>query len=166
MASYMSKIGEKFNSPAIKADAKHQRVDILTCIAIVVAVVGSQLGFPILDPLVALLIVALILRTAFGVAQDNINNILGKVPSNEISNDIKAAALSIDGVSGIHNIKINYFGPYATVDIHIEVKSNLNVAKAHEISTKVEKKIINTVNIITSVSSHICITSEKGVCFD
>lgn len=166
MTSYMAKIGQKINSPAIMADAKHQKVDILTCIAIFIGVAGSQFGFPILDPLVALLIVVLVLRTTYNVARDNINNILGKVPSEEISNDIKAAALSVDGVLGIHNIKVNYFGPYATADIHIEVDSNLNIIEAHEISTKVEKKVVNLVDIVTAVNVHVCITGEKGICID
>ena len=57
MTNYMTKTGKKINSPAIIADAKHQRVDIFTCIAIFAGVVGSQLGVPILYPLVALIIV-------------------------------------------------------------------------------------------------------------
>lgn len=93
MTNYMTKTGQKINSPAIIADAKHQRVDILTCIAIFLGVVGSQLGMPILDPLVALFIVALVLKTAFDVARDNINNILGKVPSDDILNDISKQQL-------------------------------------------------------------------------
>ena len=40
----------------------------------------------------------------------------------------------------IHDIKINYTGPYASVDLHIEVDSKLSLIKAHEISTKVEKQ--------------------------
>jgi len=125
ITNYMTKTGQKINSPAIIADAKHQRVDILTCIAIFVGVVGSQLGFPILDPVVALVIVVLVLRTAFNVAKDNVNNILGKVPSEDILNNIKAAALSVDGTLGIHDVKINYVGPYASADLHIEVDPNL-----------------------------------------
>ncbi len=166
MTNYMTKIGKKINSPAIMADAKHQRVDIFTCIAIFAGVVGSQLGLPILDPLVALFIVALVLKTAFDVAKDNVNNILGKIPSEVILNDIKAAALSVNGTSGIHDIKVNYTGPYASVDLHIEVDPVLSLIEAHEISTQVEKSIIGLVDIVTIVNVHVCITGEKGVCFD
>ncbi len=166
MTNYMTKIGKKINSPAIMADAKHQRVDIFTCIAIFAGVVGSQLGLPILDPLVALFIVALVLKTAFDVAKDNVNNILGKIPSEVILNDIKAAALSVNGTSGIHDIKVNYTGPYASVDLHIEVDPALSLIEAHEISTQVEKSIIGLVDIVTIVNVHVCITGEKGVCFD
>jgi cation diffusion facilitator family transporter len=166
MTNYMTKIGKKINSPAIMADAKHQRVDIFTCIAIFAGVVGSQLGLPILDPLVALFIVALVLKTAFDVAKDNVNNILGKIPSEVILNDIKAAALSVNGTSGIHDIKVNYTGPYASVDLHIEVDPALSLIEAHEISTQVEKSIIGLVDIVTIVNVHVCITGKKGVCFD
>ena len=86
-----------------------------------------------LDPLVALIIVVLVLRTAFEVARDNVNNIIGKVPSDHILQNIEATALSVEGVNGAHSIKINYLGPYATVDIHIEVEPNLTVVEAHKI---------------------------------
>jgi cation diffusion facilitator family transporter len=166
MTNYMTKIGNKINSPAIIADSKHQRVDILTCIVIFIGVIGSQLGLPILDPLVALLIVVLILKTAFDITKDNVNNILGKVPSEDILNHIKVAALSVFGVSGIHDIKINYIGPYASVDLHIEVDPNLSLVEAHKISTHVEKIIIDQVDIVTIVNVHVCITGRKGICLD
>jgi cation diffusion facilitator family transporter len=166
MTTYMTRVGREINSPAITSDAKHQRVDIFTCIAVFVGVIGSHFGIPILDPLVALIIVVLVLKTAFEVARDNINNIIGKIPSDHLLQNIEAAALSVEGVSGTHSIKINYLGPYATVDIHIEVKPNLNVVEAHKISIQVENKIIDHVEIVTNVNVHVCITGEKGVCLD
>ncbi|MGO9388319.1 MAG: cation diffusion facilitator family transporter [Methanobacterium sp.] len=105
-------------------------------------VIGSHLGAPFLDPLIALIIVVLVLRTAFEVTRNNINNIIGKVPSNHLLQNIEAAAVTVEGVTGTHSIKINYLGPYATVDIHIEVEPNLTVVEAHKISILVEKKII------------------------
>lgn len=166
MTNYMSNIGKNINSPAIKADAKHQRVDILTCVAIFIGVAGSNFGVPILDPIVALFIVVLVLKTAFDVAKDNINNIIGKLPSEDLANDIKEAALSVDGVLGIHDLKINYTGPYASVDIHVEVEPTLSLVEAHEISAVVEKTIIQSVEIVTIVNVHICLTGEKGICMD
>jgi cation diffusion facilitator family transporter len=166
MTTYMTRVGHEINSPAITSDAKHQRVDIFTCVAIFIGVIGSHLGVPFLDPLVALIIVVLVLRTAFEVARDNINNIIGKVPSDHLLQNIEVAALSVEGVSGAHSIKINYLGPYATVDIHIEVEPNLTVVEAHKISIQVEKKIIEQVEIVTIVNVHVCITGEKGVCLD
>jgi len=166
MTTYMTRVGREINSPAISSDAKHQRVDVFTCMAIFVGIIGSRFGVPILDPLVALFIMGLVLKTAFELARDNINNIIGKVPSDHLLPDIKSVALLVEGVSGVHSIKINYFGPYASVDIHIEVEPDLSVIEAHKISTMVEKRIISQVEIVTIVNVHVCITGEKGVCFD
>lgn len=166
MTAYMTKTGRRINSPAIVSDAKHQRVDVLNSIAIFIRISGSQFGLPILDPLVALFIVALVLKTAFEVARDNINNILGKLPSEGLITDIKTSALSVEGTVGAHSIKINYVGPYASVDIHIEVDPDLSVVEAHKISIQVEKTIIEQVDIVTIVNVHVCITGEKGVCLD
>ena len=78
LTSYSMRIGKKINSPAIIADAKHQRVDIFACAAVFVGIVGARMGFPILDPLVGGFVGLLILKTAFDVALENINHIMGR----------------------------------------------------------------------------------------
>lgn len=161
MTHYMMSIGEKINSPAIIADAQHQKVDILSCTLILVGVIGSNLGLKFLDPLVAILIAFIVLKTAFDVGRENINNIMGKVPSRSIMAEIRRSAMSIKGVMGIHNVRINYFGPYAAVDLHIEVDGDMNLREAHCIAHKVEKKIIKDIDLIKIVNVHACPFGEK-----
>jgi len=162
MTTYMMNIGERINSPAIIADAQHQKVDILSCAAILVGVIGANLGLKFLDPVVAILIAFIVLKTAFDVGRENINNIMGKVPTRRIMAEIRRSAMSIKGVMGIHNVRINYFGPYAAVDLHIEVDGDLNLREAHCISHKVEKKIIEDIDLIAIVNVHACPFNEKN----
>lgn len=167
MTTYMTRVGKEINSPAIIADAKHQKVDIFSCAAIVVGVIGSNLGIYVLDPLVALIIAILVLKTAFNVGKDNIDNIMGKVPSNDLLMDINNAGMSVDGVKSIHNIKINYMGPNASVDLHITVDPELSLRKAHKIAHNVEKMVIQRVDIVTIVYVHVCPEGEdEDVCLD
>lgn len=162
MTHYMMSIGKKINSPAIIADAQHQKIDIFSCTLILVGVIGSNLGLKFLDPLVAILIAFIVLKTAFDVGCENINNIMGKVPSRNIMAEIRRSAMSIKGVMGIHNVRINYFGPYAAVDLHIEVDGDMNLREAHCISHKVEKKIIEDIDLIRIVNVHACPFNEKN----
>ncbi|MBC7119328.1 MAG: cation transporter [Methanobacteriaceae archaeon] len=161
MTTYMMRIGKKINSPAIIADAQHQKIDIFSCTLILVGVIGSNLGLRLLDPLVAMLIAFIVLKTAFDVGRENINNIMGKVPSRNIMAEIRRSAMSIEGVMGIHNVRINYFGPYAAVDLHIEVDGDMNLREAHCIAHKVEKKIIEDIDLIRIVNVHACPFNEK-----
>jgi cation diffusion facilitator family transporter len=111
MSSYSLRIGKKINSTAIIADSKHQKVDIYACAAVFIGIIGSRMGYPILDPLVGGFVGLLILKTAFDVALENIDHIMGKVPSQDLINEIESAALSVKGIYGVHDIKINDMGP-------------------------------------------------------
>jgi cation diffusion facilitator family transporter len=167
MTNYMMKTGKKINSPAIIADAKHQRVDIFSSAAIFVGVIGAQLGFPILDPIVAIFIAIMVLKTAFDVGRENINNILGTVPSKEIMDNINDCALSVNGVLGIHNVRINYLGPYASVELHVTVAEDLSLKEAHVIAHDVEEKIVKDVDVVSMVTVHVCPDGEDDeFCLD
>lgn len=166
MTTYIRRIGERINSPAIVADAQHQKVDIFSCIAIMLGVAGSHLGLRFLDPLVAVIIAVLVLKTAFDVGRENVNNILGAVPSPEIMEDIEKSAMSVDGVKGLHEVRINHFGPYASVDLHIEVDGDMMLRDAHRIAHDVERRVIEDIDIIKMVNVHVCPVGEKSRCLE
>ena len=161
MTTYLMRAGKKINSPAIIADGQHQKVDIFSCIAILVGVIGAQLGFPILDPLVAIFISIIVIKTAFELARDNVNVIMGKVPSDTILDEVKSAAKKVDNVKGVHSIKINPMGPYSSAELHIEVDGDIKLKEAHEIAHNVEKRIINDVSAIKMAIIHVCPFEEE-----
>lgn len=152
---YMLSIGKKINSPAIIADSHHQKVDIFSCAAIVIGVVGSNLGLLILDPLIAVLIAVLVLRTAYQVGRENIDNLMGKVPSEELIVKIKEAGNIVEGVIDVHNIKVNYMGPNASVDMHIYVDPGLSLGEAHKIAHNVESSVCERVDLVSIVYVHV-----------
>jgi cation diffusion facilitator family transporter len=158
MTTYLIRTGKKINSPALIADGNHQKVDIFSCIAILIGVIGSQLGYPILDPLVGVIIALIIIYTAFHMGKDNVNIIMGKVSSSKIINDVKISALDLECVKGVHDIKINNMGPYVSVELHIELNKDLKLEKAHEIAHDVEQKIINGIASVKMVNVHSCPT--------
>ncbi|MDO8870020.1 MAG: cation diffusion facilitator family transporter [Methanobacteriaceae archaeon] len=158
MTTYLIRTGNKINSPALIADGNHQKVDIFSGIAILIGVIGSQLGYPILDPLVGVVIALIIIYTAFHIGKDNVNIIMGKVSSSKVINDVKISALGLECVKGTHDIKINNMGPYVSVELHIELNKDLKLEKAHEIAHDVEQKIINDVTSVKMVNVHSCPT--------
>lgn len=89
VSEYIINIGKQIKSPAIVADGKHQKTDIFSSIAVLIGVIASNFGYPILDPIVALIIGILILKTAYDIGKENIDNIMGKVPSDELIDNIK-----------------------------------------------------------------------------
>ena len=156
VSSYIINLGKQIKSPAIVADGKHQRTDIFSSIAILVGVVVSNMGFPILDPIIALIIGGLILKTGYEIGKDNINNIMGKVPSQEFINKIKTVAEETPDAKNAHNIKVDYLGAYATVTLHIELDGNMTLNESHKIVHKVQNNIINKIPEVKYVMVHAC----------
>jgi cation diffusion facilitator family transporter len=156
ISEYIIKIGKEIKSPAIIADGKHQKTDIFSSIAILIGVVVSNIGYPILDPIVGLIIGLLILKTAYEIAKENINNIMGKVPSQELINKIKIVADNTPDAQNAHNIKVDYLGAYATVYLHIEVDGNMTLSESHKIVHAVENNILNEIPEVKSAMVHAC----------
>ncbi len=156
ISNYIIRIGEEINSPAIVADGKHQRTDIFSSVAVLVGVVVSNMGYPILDPIIGLVIGFLILKTAYEIGKENIDNIMGKIPSEDLIRRIEKIANKTPKVHNAHNIKVNYLGSYATVTLHIQLDGDMTVNESHEIAHMVQENIVNKIPIIKSATVHAC----------
>ncbi|MBE6512494.1 MAG: cation transporter [Methanobrevibacter olleyae] len=156
LSQYIIKLGERVKSPAIIADGKHQRVDIFASLAILFGVMIAQYGYPQLDPFIGLIIGLLILKTAFDVARENLNNIMGKVPSQELVDRIIEISNSVENVCGTHDVRVNYLGSYATVTLHIELPPEMNLEESHKVVHLVQNKIIDEIDLIHGVTAHAC----------
>ena len=156
VSEYLINIGRKIKSPAIVADGKHQRTDIYSSIAILVGIVVSNMGYPILDPIVGFIIGLVIVKTAYEIARENIDNIMGKVPSQSLINRIKNIADNTPHAQNAHNIKVDYLGSYATVYLHVEVDGNLTLNESHKIVHTVENNILKEIPEVKSVMVHAC----------
>lgn len=156
ISNYIIKIGREINSPAIVADGKHQKTDIFSSVAVLIGVVVSNMGFPILDPVIGLIIGVLILKTAYEIGKENIDNIMGKVPSEELIRKIERIANKTPKAQNAHDIRVDYMGSYATVTLHVQVDGNMTVDEAHEISHQVQDNIMKKIPIIKAVTVHTC----------
>ncbi|MEE0902012.1 MAG: cation diffusion facilitator family transporter [Methanobrevibacter sp.] len=156
VSEYIIDLGKQIKSPAIVADGKHQKTDIFSSIAILVGVVVSNMGYPILDPIIALIIGGLILKTAYEITKENIDNIMGRVPSEEFIQKIKKVAEEAPEAENAHNIKVDYLGAYATVALHIELDGSMTLDESHEIVHKVQNNIMNEIPEVKYVMVHAC----------
>lgn len=157
VSNYIIKIGKEINSPAIVADGKHQRTDIFSSIAVLVGVVVSNMGYPILDPIIGFVIGLLILKTAYEIGKENIDNIMGKIPSERLINKIKRVAdNSSPHAQNAHNIKVDYLGSYATATLHIEMDGNMTLDESHKIVHVIQNNIIEEIPEIKFVIVHAC----------
>ena len=156
VSQYIIGIGREINSPAIVADGKHQKTDIFSSIAVLLGVVVSNIGYPILDPIIGLIIGFLILKTAYEIGKENLDNIMGKVPSKEFVDKIRDVANNTPPAQNAHNIKVDYLGSYATVSLHIQLDGSTSLEETHKIVHVVENNILKEIPEVKYVMVHAC----------
>jgi len=138
---YCLAAGTDRNSPALVATAKDNRNDILTAGAALVGVLGATAGYPLADPLAAIVVAVGILYTGVEVVRDNVDYLVGAAPPEEFRREILERALSHPRVEGAHDVIAHYVGPEIDVSLHIEVEGELTLNEAHDIETEVIQSI-------------------------
>jgi len=138
---YCLSAGREEHSPALVATALDNRNDILTAGAALVGVVGATLGYPVLDPLAAMVVSAGIIYTGIEVVRDNVDYLVGAAPPEELRAEIITRALEHPDVEGAHDVIAHYVGPEIDVSLHVEVEGDKTLFEAHDIETAVIQSI-------------------------
>ena len=130
------RIGETATSPALSASARDNLTDVISSGMALLGLLGSQLVFTA-DPLAALLVSLWILRGAWQVLWENLRQLIGGSVAPEFGHAVLNAAQSVPGVLGVHQVIIEYVGPQAYVDMHIEMDGEVSLYEAHRVSDAV-----------------------------
>ncbi|WP_137284720.1 cation diffusion facilitator family transporter [Halorussus salinisoli] len=138
---YCLEAAERTHSPALTATALDNRNDILTASAALAGVLGSGVGFPVLDPIAAGVVSAGILYTGYEIVQDNVDYLVGSAPPEDLRAEIVRRTLAHPEVRGAHDVIAHYVGPEIDVSLHIEVEGDRTLREAHNIETDIVESI-------------------------
>jgi len=144
---YCLSAGQQHHSPALVATAKDNRTDVLTALAALVGAGGAAVGYPVLDPLAAVVVGVGVLLTGVDIVRDNVDYLVGAAPPEPLRDEIVAKTLEQPQVEGAHDVVAHYVGPEVDVSLHIEVEGDLTLREAHDIETEV----INAIREIPEV---------------
>ncbi|GBE17977.1 ferrous iron efflux protein F [archaeon BMS3Abin16] len=82
--------------------------------------------------------------------------LMGSVPDTGLISQITNLALDVDGVKGVHSLKIHYVGVVANVQMHIEVDKDMFIIDADRLAHKVQAKVVSELDEVVSVLIHVC----------
>jgi cation diffusion facilitator family transporter len=139
---YNRKLALKINSNAVMAAAKDNLSDAWVSIGTAIDILGSQLNLPWLDTMTAILVGLLICKTAWDIFVETSHNLSDGFDEDKIK-QYRDIIRKVDGVKGIKGIKGRNYGNNEVLDVIVLVNSTLDIKEAHDISTHVEKVMIN-----------------------
>ncbi len=134
--------GKAVNSPAIIANANENKADMLSSIAVILGIIGSNLGYTYSDPLAAVIVGLIIFKTASTLGWKAIEALIDtSLPANKLK-IINEIILEVQGVEKVNYIKTREIGKHYWLDIEIKVSPKLLVREGDIISRVVKYKIM------------------------
>ncbi|WP_086097149.1 cation diffusion facilitator family transporter [Staphylococcus aureus] len=144
------RLAKRTKSSSLNSAAKDNLSDSLVSIGTAIGLIFTQIGFPIVDIILATLLGLLIVYTGFGIFKEAIFMLSDGFNETELEayrNDI----LEVDEVQEVKSIKGRYNGSSVFIDVTIVVDANLSLVEAHQICDNVEhhlhKKGISSVYV-------------------
>jgi cation diffusion facilitator family transporter len=140
VAFLLFRTASKTGSLALEADALHLKTDVYTSVGVAVGLgLMTLTGLPILDPLVALLVSALIVKEAWHlVSRSFAPQMDGALPSGEFTDVETVIAETLKGTAGYHDLKARRAGHRIFVEFHLTLPGTVSLTEAHAVTECVE----------------------------
>ncbi|MEX2737933.1 MAG: cation diffusion facilitator family transporter [Candidatus Wukongarchaeota archaeon] len=78
MMTYKYFVGNSSGTFSLVADAYHNRIDVFASLGVLIAVLGSALGFHSLDPIVGLIVAVIIVESGVGLLGESLRSLSGE----------------------------------------------------------------------------------------
>lgn len=153
-----ARVGKKINSPVVMANAWHHRSDAFSSIGALAGIGGAIIlgdRWAILDPLASCGISIAIIAVAVKMALPSLAELLEASLPEEMEDEIREIAMSVQGVDDIHELKTRRNGISVIIDAHVVVDPDMTVVQAHDIATAVETALRSRFGAETQINIHV-----------
>jgi len=154
---YTIRTGRRIKSQLIMANAWHHRSDAFSSVAVFIGVGGTLIepSWHILDAYAALLVSFFVVKVGLEILKDALREFTDTAPQPEVIAKIKECALSVNGVEGMHDLRVRTSGGHYQMEIHIVVDGRLTVSEGHKIAKEVEGCLVDDVGNFNRITIHV-----------
>jgi len=148
----LSRMAEKHNSQALKADALHFSTDVWAS-AVVIFGLGClgaarflphdslvRAGLERADAVAALGVCVIVVWVSLKLGREAVDALLDG-GSEALAERVREAVVCLPGVAGVGQVRARYSGPAAFVDLDLEVPRAASFAQAHQAAAQAEEVV-------------------------
>jgi cation diffusion facilitator family transporter len=151
---YMLSVAKRVKSSMLVANAWHARSDAASSLVVGIGIIGNLAGYPILDPIAALIVGFMVTRMGWGFGWDALHDLMDRAVDEQEVEAIRRTLLETPGVSGVHDVRTRKMGDMIVVDAHIEVDAQISVEAGHDIAVAARHRVLQrhrVLNLMTHV---------------
>jgi len=150
--------GTRLNSSALKADAAHDALDILSglvALSAVLLAVEMPDRFPRADRYGAFVVGLIVIATGVRVAYEAAMHLMDTMPDDDAMDEIRQVAASVADVAGVEKCFARKTGLKYHVDLHLEVDPEITVRASHDIAQRVRERVCQKLPWVADVLVHV-----------
>ena len=133
---------KRTGSLAVSADQTHYIGDLATNIGVVVAILlAGELGWLRADPVIALLVAAVMAGSAWLVFRQSFDQLMDHELPDAEREKIKRIVRAHPEVIGMHDLRTRTAGLHIFIQVHIELDPEMPLMQAHAVSDAVEHEL-------------------------
>jgi len=151
---FMLSVGKKVKSSLLIANAWHARSDAASSLVVSIGIAGNLAGYPILDPIAALVVGCMIARMGWTFTWDSLHDLMDRSADEGEVATIRQTLVQTPGIKGVHDLRTRKMGDMIVVDAHIEVDASITVEQGHAIAVAARKNVMQrhrVLNLMTHV---------------
>lgn len=151
---YMLSVAKRVKSSMLVANAWHARSDAASSLVVGIGIIGNLAGYPILDPIAALIVGFMVTKMGWGFGWDAMHDLMDRAVDEQEVEAIRQTLVQTPGVSGVHDVRTRKMGDMIVVDAHLEVDSSITVEEGHDIAVEARQRVLQrhrVLNLMTHV---------------
>ncbi len=156
------RVGKHLGSEILQADAAHTFSDALVSVGVIAGLVLVACGFPMADPVMALVVTVFILASAVGVFRRALRTLSDHARLS--AEDLTRVAEAVEGVRQVHRVRTRGTESEVYADLHLLVDPAMTVAAAHRIGDEIEQAVKQVHPEVQEVLVHIEPDTEAERC--
>jgi cation diffusion facilitator family transporter len=121
---------------------------------VLIALIAIKLGYPLIDPIATVIIALFIAYTGYNIVRQGSKVLCDTAPIIDVKK-IVDIVLGIKGVKTCHKIRTRGRPDDIHLDLHVQVKPDMHMDEAHQISYTIEEAIKKGIPEITDVIVHM-----------
>lgn len=154
VAVFQIHTGSRIGSAALVADGLHARIDGLTSLVVLIAVGGSALGYPIVDPMVGMLIGVAILFIARDATMRVWYRLMDAVDP-QLVEQIEQYASEVAGVADVRSVRVRWVGHQLYSEIVLVLSGEPSASESQGVVTDVKTLLYANVRHLAEMTVEI-----------
>lgn len=151
---YMLAVAKRVKSSMLVANAWHARSDAASSLVVGVGVAGNLAGYPLLDPIAALIVGFMVGKMGWSFSWDALHDLMDRAVDTQEVQAIYATLCDTPGVQGVHDLRTRKMGDMIVVDAHIEVSAHLTVEEGHSIAVMARQRVMQRHRVL-NLMAHV-----------